>query len=351
MLSQPMTAFAYFRLPYKHHATVMEQTDGIPEVLPSVSALDGKSGFVIAPFSASKTSPVILLHPNKVRFMNTEGKEGLSQEEACVTTEGNKEDYAADFHVFHAALQDGSFQKLVLARCAHAAYQGQLQELFLIACRRYPRLFVALVHTEQTGTWLMATPEVLLEGKGMEYATMALAGTQQAKPTQLITDYPIEGVAWSEKNREEQQYVADYIARIIRRFTDDITEKGPYTTMAAQLYHLRTDFLFHLSDNQQLGKLLDALYPTPAVCGIPKKEAKEFILQHEHTNRKYYSGFVGMLSPEGDTHLYVSLRCMNIHPNGACDLYAGGGLLKESELQAEWEETEAKLNTMRTILH
>ncbi|EKC80440.1 protein containing Chorismate binding protein, partial [human gut metagenome] len=103
-------------------------------------------------------------------------------------------------------------------------------------------------------------------------------------------------------------------------------------------------------DTGRLGDVLDALYPTPAVCGIPKDEARRFILQYEHQSRKYYSGFVGPISPKGKTHLYVSLRCMNILDDGSCELYAGGGLLKESEMEKEWKETEAKMQTILSVL-
>lgn len=113
---------------------------------------------------------------------------------------------------------------------------------------------------------------------------------------------------------------------------------------------MRTGFIFRLDDIDELGDVLDALFPTPAICGIPKEEARQFILDNESIDRKYYSGFVGPLVPSGETHLYVSLRCMNIHPGGKFDLYAGGGLLKESEMQKEWDETEAKLQTMKKVL-
>ena len=78
--------------------------------------------------------------------------------------------------------------------------------------------------------------------------------------------------------------------------------------------------------------------------------ARRFILQHEHHSRKYYSGFVGPISPQGKTHLFVSLRCMNILQDGICELYAGGGLLKESEMEKEWKETEAKMQTIKRVL-
>ena len=214
----------------------------------------------------------------------------------------------------------------------------------------YPRLFVALVYTPQSGLWLMATPEILLKGELNQMVTMSLAGTQKAEPSKTVADYPVEGVEWSEKNREEQQYVTDYIEDCIKTFSDDYQKKGPYTTMAANLYHLRTDIAFRLHDTGRLGDVLDALYPTPAVCGIPKDEARRFILQHEEQPRRYYSGFVGPISSKGKTHLYVSLRCMNILDDGSCELYAGGGLLKESEMEKEWKETEAKMQTILSVL-
>lgn len=347
-----MTAFAYYRLPYLHHANFVAQHLGEPEVLFSVAELNGKEGFVIAPFSPSCDCPVLLIHPDESRLL------AISDERAVSSSESELEEsipardiYAEDFECFHRELEKGTFRKIVLARKATLRMADKdFEKLFMKACRMYPRLFVALVYTPQSGMWLMATPEILLKGEQGKMQTMSLAGTQKAEPSRTIADYPIAGVEWSLKNREEQQYVTDYIEDCIRAFSDDYQLKGPYTTMAANLYHLRTDITFLLRDEGKLGDVIHALYPTPAVCGIPKDEARQFILQHEYQSRKYYSGFVGPISPQGKTHLFVSLRCMNILPEGICELYAGGGLLKESEMEKEWKETEAKMQTIRRVL-
>lgn len=347
-----MTAFAYYRLPYLHHANFVAQHLGEPEVLSSVAELNGKEGFVIAPFSPSSDCPVLLIHPDENRLL------AISDERAVSSSESELEEsipardiYAKDFECFHRELEKGTFRKIVLARKATLRTADKdFEKLFMKACRMYPRLFVSLVCTPQSGMWLMATPEILLRGEQGKMQTMSLAGTQKAEPSRTIADYPIEGVEWSLKNREEQQYVTDYIEDCIRAFSDDYQLKGPYTTMAANLFHLRTDITFLLRDEGKLGDVIHALYPTPAVCGIPKDEARQFILQHEHQSRKYYSGFVGPISPQGKTHLFVSLRCMNILPEGICELYAGGGLLKESEMEKEWKETEAKMQTIRRVL-
>lgn len=382
-----MTAFAYYRLPYLHHATQMIQHEGEPEVLGSVAELNGKEGFVVAPFAPSSDCPVVLIHPDEVKHVAVrsrgEGKKFVPRnsefhgdETPSFTPETDT--YAQDFAAFHERLKAGDFQKIVLARRTRINFEEEAgksskgeeggihqeaffaeteslfadaESLFMEACQLYPRLFVALVYTEPSGMWLMATPEILLKGEGTEMTTMSLAGTQRAEPSRTIADYPVEGVEWSQKNQEEQQYVTDYITQCVSSFTDDCTLKGPYTTMAANLYHLRTDIRFSLRSTQQLGDVLEALYPTPAVCGIPKEATRQFILTHEHHSRQYYSGFVGPLQMQGKTHLYVSLRCMHILPDAhACDLYAGGGLLRESEMQKEWEETEAKMQTIKRVL-
>ena len=389
-----MTAFAYYRLPYLHHAHYAVQHEGEPEVLSSVAELNGKEGFVIAPFSPSGDCPVLLIHPDESKLIavgnenssvemapdsSPDGVENASRRSSSyvgtqpelhrdvvnAASGRNFEAYAREFECFHHQLSEETFSKIVLARKvslesdkirikklddADAQDIASLKALFLKTCRMYPRLFVALVYTSQSGMWLMATPEILLKGEGDEYQTMSLAGTQKAEPSKTIADYPVEGVEWSEKNREEQQYVTDYIEDCIKGFAGDYRLKGPYTTMAANLYHLRTDISFRLLDKGRLGDVLNALYPTPAVCGIPKEAARRFIQQHEHHSRKYYSGFVGPISPQGKTHLFVSLRCMNILQDGICELYAGGGLLKESEMEKEWKETEAKMQTIRRVL-
>jgi isochorismate synthase len=208
-----------------------------------------------------------------------------------------------------------------------------------------------LVWTEKSGCWLTATPEILLKGEGSAWQTVALAGTMKLEGEQLKYDAPLKDVpiTWTTKNIKEQRIVATYIAECLEQYASDFSEEGPSTVRAANLVHLRSDFSFTLPDNTHIGNLLQSLHPTPAVCGIPKKSAFDFIVRHEHTPRCYYSGFMGMLDPQAQTFLYVSLRCMNIE-QGVCHLYAGGGLLKDSVEEQEWQETEAKLDTMRRCI-
>jgi len=279
-----MRSFAIYRLPFAEECTMLVQHSA-PSELSSLTELDGKEGFVIAPFSPSADCPILLLQPDEVRTMPVKEVQSLAKkEEEASEKEADRTKYHRDFAAFHKELANNKFAKIVLSRCVQEQISHDLQpeEVFWQACKKYPRQFVALFSTPQSGIWLMATPEILLDGNGTEWRTMALAGTMP---------YNENGIEWSAKNKAEQQYVSLYIKRCLERCADEIKEEGAYTTQAADLVHLRTDFSFKLRPDAAIGQLLSDLHPTPAVCGMPKDETKVFILANESNKRLYYSGF------------------------------------------------------------
>lgn len=340
--------YVFYRLPEQTRYTFMAQTSGAPDMLDSAAGLTGREGFVIAPFMVSEEHPIVLMTPDVVEEHEVGPSVPLDDGGwTDMVRPDEKTRYAEDFARFHTEVAGGRFDKLVLSRCSVVEREVGLkpEQLFLRACRLYPHQFIALVSVSKVGTWLMATPEVLLDGCGNEWRTMALAGTMKRGQDQSVA----HDVVWSEKNMEEQRYVSRYIESILARYGEGVSEHGPYTTVAAHLLHLRTDFTFRLRKPGCVGTLLEALHPTPAVCGMPKDAARAFIIGNESIDRKYYSGYCGPLSIQGSTHLYVSLRCMEIGRD-TLHLYAGGGILGDSDMESEWRETQSKLQTMCRLL-
>jgi isochorismate synthase len=94
---------------------------------------------------------------------------------------------------------------------------------------------------------------------------------------------------------------------------------------------------------------LDTLHPTPAVCGLPKAAAKDFILQNENYDRCYYTGFLGEINTNLKTELFVNLRCVEIIDTFAA-IYVGGGITLDSNPEDEWLETSNKTNTIKSVL-
>jgi isochorismate synthase len=95
-------------------------------------------------------------------------------------------------------------------------------------------------------------------------------------------------------------------------------------------------------------QLLDELPPTPAVCGAPVSEARRLLQHYPDIDRSCYAGYLGPWG-NGVVQLYVSLRCMQVF-DGVCRLYAGGGLMPDSDEAQEWQETENKMACMRQAI-
>ncbi len=338
-----MPSFALFRLPYQQQVTLIMQTSGEPLEVVSCAELSGKTGFVIAPFAPSVERPILVIRPDVVTHdIPWNQLETIPSVASLSNTSAPRADYHIDFANFHAHLENQDFSKLVLSRSIFIPADSTVSPITLYqrACASYPRMMITLVSTPKSGMWLVATPEILLSGGEEEWQTVALAGTMPFS----------EEVLWSDKNIQEQRYVATYITEQLEQFTSDFKETGPRTIRAGHLAHLRSDFHFKLNNSQGIGELIQALHPTPAVCGLPKLDAFRFIQHNEHHDRSYYSGFMGPLLVEGKTNLFVTLRCMEVFRDGY-RLYAGGGILNDSQEEQEWQETEIKLDTMRHIIN
>ena len=262
-----MSSIAYYRLPHAEHFIRLEQTQGEPEVLTRLTELNGREGFVMAPFTIDAAHPIVLMHPDKVQEENINESDPCSCQRDGRLMDAEKQEerlaYGRDFRQFHQALKAEKFDKLVLARSEEVERcdGANAESLFLAACRCYPRQAIVLVCTPMTGTWLMATPEVLLSGDGERWRTMALAGTMKLNDdeSQPVMSRQLAGNklsvgerVWSDKNRQEQRCVAMYIQQSLVPFAAHVEERGPYTVQAGGLVHLRTDFTFELREPNQL---------------------------------------------------------------------------------------------------
>lgn len=340
--------YALIRMPYADEFRFVAQTDGDVAEFESVMDIADKSGFVFAPYEISENCPLMFLKPD-VDFFLPVGKSAFQSTHNCDSDNSTRELYDCDFERFIDALKRGTAEKLVLSRSVDVDGDNiKPLELYIRACNNYPRVFIYLCHFESQGTWIGCTPELLLSGDGHECRTVALAGTQHISPD-LIHEEKFPLSMWDEKNRCEQRIVEDYIEKSLSSCVSSCIKNGPFTVRAGQLIHLKTEFSFSLNQETSLADVVNLLHPTPAVCGLPKEVAHEFISQNESCNREYFTGFVGMWQMKGNTSLYVNLRCAKIKDN-VIRLYAGGGLLSTSRVEQEWNETRDKMRTILDIL-
>ena len=240
------------------------------------------------------------------------------------------------------AINSGKFKKVVLSRseCVSLADSNPIT-IFKHLLSTYPSAFVYCWYHPKVGLWLGATPETLLKIEDNRFYTMALAGTQTYKG--------ILDVQWSKKEIEEQQIVVDYIVSSLQSLAEKMNISKTKTVKSGSLLHLRSDISGYIIEGENyLQLLIKALHPTPAVCGLPRMQSKEFILNNENYNREFYTGFLGEINTN-TSEIFVNLRCMQLKNNDAI-LYIGGGITKDSNPEDEWQETLNKAKIIKRVL-
>ena len=249
-------------------------------------------------------------------------------------------------------INKGHFMKVVPSRnkLVELPRSFHLVELFNQLCETYPEAFISLVTVKNIGTWIGASPEILIKTTADNFFyTSAVAGTQIYNSGQ-----PLSEVGWTQKEIEEQAIVSRYIINCFKKIRlREFEEYGPKTYRAGNLTHLKTDFKVDMKATNfpQLGTvMLKLLHPTSAVCGMPKEEALNFLNQYENYDREYYSGFLGPVNIDNETNIYVNIRCMQLLDKKAI-VYAGAGVTYDSVPAKEWQETEMKCNTLLDVIY
>ncbi len=236
-------------------------------------------------------------------------------------------------------IEKGTFTKIVLSRKIELSQSINSLKSYQNILKKYPTAFRYLWFHQKVGLWMGATPEQLVNIKNNIFETVALAGTQVFSDT----------ISWHEKELVEQQLVTDYIKKSTENLLESIQISEPYTQKAGNLVHLKSDISGKLKSNFCEKDIINALHPTSAVCGMPLDVARNFILENENYNRKYYSGFLGEYKMQEQTNLFVNLRCLEVL-NNAVNIYVGCGITKDSNPEMEFFETENKSMTMRDVL-
>jgi salicylate biosynthesis isochorismate synthase/menaquinone-specific isochorismate synthase len=250
-----------------------------------------------------------------------------------------------------ARIGAGGLSKVVLARevvvtapAAHdaAATFGALRELF-------PSCFSFCCGTPQ-GSFIGASPELLLRRSGASLSTVALAGSTRRSSDPAVDDHLGEQLMRSEKDRREQDIVTRRIVRSLRRHAVWVqAASDPGLVKVANIQHLATPVVAQLAEPRSAVELAGMLHPTPAVGGEPWPAAGELIDGLERMDRGWYAGPVGWMDATEDGEFCVALRSALLRDREA-RLYAGVGVVEGSDPAAELAETEVKLGALLPLL-
>jgi isochorismate synthase len=274
---------------------------------------------------------------------------GQTHAAPSTVVESGKDRYLQLVSAAREQITRGDAEKIVVSRCRSLPYPQSFDPVraFCTAVTLYPTACVSLMHHPEFGAWLGASPELLIERTSdRHWRTVALAATRPA-----VDGADPASVSWNPKEREEQALVCRHIAAKLGVLPGVSFVQGAATTVrAGNMVHLRSTFEIDAApDRPSLGDLLNALHPTSAVCGMPDKQAADFIAANEGFDRSLYAGYWGPLGLPCGTCLYVNIRCMRLEEDSAT-IFAGTGITAESDPQREWEETILKSVTMEGLL-
>ncbi|MEX0997319.1 MAG: isochorismate synthase [Flavobacteriaceae bacterium] len=322
-----------------------------------------ESGFVFSPFDTDLNAILFPFEKCKLYSGFFLQKNELSENpKVSKLTPENK-----DFKDTHIELiqkgidsvKNGELKKVVLSRKEEVKIKelttgDSIINLFEKLLDKHPLAFVYCWYHPSVGLWLGATPESLFSLEKKTFRTMALAGTQRFTEESKVM--------WSDKDKEEQSLVTQFLENTLEKVVPILMISKPTTFKAGNVIHLKTDIGGTINTRLcDIPCLIKRLHPTPAVCGLPKDKATQFLKSHENYDREFYTGFLGEINlnekiyqktPVVDiscADLYVNLRCMKINKDVAT-LFVGGGITKDSIPNDEWKETVFKADTMMQIL-
>jgi menaquinone-specific isochorismate synthase len=189
------------------------------------------------------------------------------------------------------------------------------------------------------GSFVGATPELLVRKRGTDVLCRPLAGTARDAATLLA----------SGKDRREHQLVVDAVRSALGASCANVRADDAATIAFADVTHFGTTITARAPSESSVLDLVQALHPTPAVAGTPRDLALDAIARLEPVARGRYAGPCGWVDANGDGTFVVALRGGRLDGQQAL-LHAGAGIVRGSDPEAEWIETQQKLEPMLRVL-
>lgn len=237
----------------------------------------------------------------------------------------------------------GTLTKVVLAQALEVDLAGQIDVPAMLERlrRQYPNCYRFLVGNETGGTFFGAPPERLVSKRDRRVETEALAGSVARGETPEKDEEFVNRMLDDEKFQREHGLVVDSIRDQLAPLASELTVEAQTIRRLATIQHLRTPISATLADDHHVLELVEALHPTPAVGGVPPETAWETIRETETFDRGWYAAPVGWFDAAGDGEFAVAIRS-GLATSENVRLFAGNGIVADSDPTEEWEEVQLK---------
>ena len=245
-------------------------------------------------------------------------------------------------------LRGGEAAKVVLAREVMARADGVVAAGRVARALRgaYPACFTYVIAGADGTAFAGASPELLLRRSGTTVTSQPMAGSTARGEDEAEDEALAAALVASAKDTAEHRVTARYVAEALGAACRSVEMTGPEIARFTNIQHLATTVRGELREPApSLLDLAACLHPTPAINGAPALAAHRLIAELEGMERGWYTGAVGWMDGQGDGELAIAIRCGLLYEDGA-RLYAGNGMMPDSDPAAELEETRLKLRVL-----
>lgn len=254
-------------------------------------------------------------------------------------------------HLAKEAIENNQAEKIVLARELRLKFTKKA-ELTVMLDKLIQAQANSYIFAFEHGSdcFIGATPERLVKVEKEQLLSTCLAGTAPRGETKKEDASISAQLFHDEKNREEHDFVVQMIKRSIENYcTDIVIPNEPVIYPLKNLQHLYTPVTATLKNEYSIFDIIRQLHPTPALGGTPTEESLAFIREHEQLDRGWYGAPIGWLDSNQNGEFAVAIRSGLIQGDEA-SLFAGCGVVKDSDIEAEYEETKIKFLPMLSVL-
>lgn len=253
--------------------------------------------------------------------------------------------WSEQVEAIRAAIGDGGFEKIVAAQRTELELESTLDPLVALdGLADGLRASTRFAFFREDATFFGATPERLVARHGRRVETEALAGSL------AVGEAPATRLLESVKDRLEHRLVVQSIVRRLEPLVEGLdVSSEPRLRRLREVLHLHTPIRGVLAQDRHVLELLALLHPTPAVGGVPTDEAMRWIAANEPQDRGWYAGPIGWFDNAGDGAFDVALRTCLLRGRRAY-LYAGAGIVGDSDPALEYAETEVKQRALLRAL-
>jgi menaquinone-specific isochorismate synthase len=249
-------------------------------------------------------------------------------------------------------IKAGELGKVVLSRTMDIAFNDPIDPLYALdnLRERYKDTFRFLIEPAVDHAFFGATPELLVNLNGARLETAALAGSRP-RGTSPETDYALAlDLLADPKERSEHAFVADSVRELLQPLVDALhAPLEPGILKLSNIQHLHTPFYGTLKPGFDVLSIVERLHPTPALGGYPQQAAVDVIASSEPIDRGWYAAPIGWFDHEGNGTFAVAIRSA-VTVGTTARLYAGAGIVADSQPEREWAETRLKFRPVANAL-